>query len=219
MTFLNDMILERSRGESENAVAVLTRKEFDSLQAEVNWFSPAKPVLASALILANVLSYGNDRNSSLYEPPMSWYGSTCFGQSEVDKLASNTKLGPDFQVPKLDHELRLSRYLDEISIGSNRLISREMADRAHSLWVKLVYASGPTVQLEVPNAMAGQQGELLFIWDNGAHRFEVDFFGKSRSEFIYLGPQSEADWEFVYQDGDPIPPEAIEKLKLFQRNA
>jgi len=113
---------------------------------------------------------------------------------------------------------QLSRYLHDVS-GKDGLITRETADRGWSLWLALVNAMGSGIDIEVPVAMAGQDGELFLVWDNGVHRFEADLLPDSPTDLIYLGPQPAADWEFKYKDGEPIPQDAIEKLKLFQRTA
>jgi hypothetical protein len=120
---------------------------------------------------------------------------------------------PTLQAPaaNLRRVQRLIDYLDGIT--ADALITPEMARLAWDAWNKLSVAIENA--LPVPDACPGPDGELLYTWDRGEHHLELEVFPASPAEFFYRNRASGELWECEYIIGEPVPIDALTRLRLF----
>ncbi len=101
------------------------------------------------------------------------------------------------------HEARLRKYLSALSESD---IDPATAERAWNLWKRL--ASARQGDTAVPGCDAGDERQVLLIWNNGEHHFDAEVFADGAVEFFYrnrrTGRTGSHDWQ---DDGGALPPE------------
>jgi hypothetical protein len=98
-------------------------------------------------------------------------------------------------------------------IVDQELVTPRLARRAWQAWTALSDSVGNA--LLVPDACPGPNGELLYTWDREGHHLELEIFPDAPAEFFYENDNSGEVWEAAYVIGEPIPPEALDRLRLF----
>lgn len=97
--------------------------------------------------------------------------------------------------------------------GTPPLITTETATQARRAWWAVWEATG--FALPVPAASSGPNGEMFYSWDRGRHHLELEIISRQPAEFFYRNRVTGELWGADYIIGDPIPVDAINKLKLF----
>lgn len=109
-------------------------------------------------------------------------------------------------------------YLKRVSTqGTPPLITTETATQARRAWWAVWEATG--FALPVPAASSGPDGEMFYSWDRGWHHLELEIIPGQPAEFFYRNRVTGELWGADYIIGDPIPVDAINKLKLFIRGS
>jgi hypothetical protein len=126
----------------------------------------------------------------------------------MTEIATSTLQEPAASIRRVQG---LIDYLDRIT--ADKLITPQMARLAWDAWNKLSGATENT--LPVPDACPGPDGVLLYTWDRGEHHLELEIFPASPAEFFYRNRTSGALWECEYVIGEPIPNDALTRLRVF----
>jgi hypothetical protein len=98
-------------------------------------------------------------------------------------------------------------------IEDQELITPRLARLAWDAWTTLSNSLGNA--LSVPDACPGSDGELLYTWDRDEHHFELEVFPDAPAEFFYRNRTSGELWGCEYTLGEPVPCEALDRLRLF----
>jgi hypothetical protein len=93
------------------------------------------------------------------------------------------------------------------------LITPRVARLAWNAWTSLSNSTGNA--LLVPDACPGPDGQLLYTWDRGEHHLELEIFSDAPAEFFYENNSSGEVGEATLIIGEPIPAEALDRLRLF----
>lgn len=105
-------------------------------------------------------------------------------------------------------------YLENVSTqGAHPPITRETASQARQAWWDVCDAAGIT--LPIPAACTGPDGKMFYSWDRGKHHLELEIIPGQPAEFFYRDRETGYLWGEDYTVGDPLPAEAVQKLKLF----
>lgn len=107
-----------------------------------------------------------------------------------------------------------SQYLDEISRGPDPLVSPTTSKSASLAW-ELLREQNP--RLPIPASGVGQDGEILYTWNNDDHHLELEVLPGGTAEFFYMNRRTDALSEGRYHVGDGIPQWVVEKLHWFER--
>lgn len=98
-------------------------------------------------------------------------------------------------------------------IADQELVTPRVARLAWQAWTAL--SNSLSNALLVPDACPGPNGELLYTWDREGHHLELEIFPDAPAEFFYENDGSGEVWESAYVIGEPVPPEALDRLRLF----
>jgi len=106
-------------------------------------------------------------------------------------------------VVKRDKDLR--EYLYKVT-------SEARASIAYSIWE---YLNKTIIKLEVPDIGVGPNDQLMYIWDNGPHHFELEMLSDGTNEIFYRNRVTGELWNSSYTENGVISNKGIEKLNLF----
>jgi hypothetical protein len=98
-------------------------------------------------------------------------------------------------------------------IADQELVTPGVARLAWQAWTAL--SNSMSNALLVPDACPGPNGELLYTWDRDGHHLELEIFSDAPAEFFYENDGSGEAWEAAFVIGEPVPPEALDRLRLF----
>jgi hypothetical protein len=105
-------------------------------------------------------------------------------------------------------------YLHEIAGGEDPLVSQETSGAALVAWV-LLRRDAP--RLPVPAAGVGEDGEILYTWNQGEHHLELEISSDGSAHFYYLNRKTDLEVYSQYVVGGPMPRWVVRKLGLFER--
>jgi hypothetical protein len=97
-------------------------------------------------------------------------------------------------------------------INDQELVTPRLARLAWQDWTSL--SNGMSNALLVPDACPGPNGELFYTWDRDGHHLELEIFPDAPAEFFYENDGSGEVWEATFAIGEPVPPEALDKLQF-----
>jgi hypothetical protein len=105
-------------------------------------------------------------------------------------------------------------FLTRVSTGERPPITRETASLATMAWHLIWKASDYT--MPVPAACTGPDGKMFYSWDHGRHHLELEIIPGQDAEFFYRDRETGQLWGEDYRIGDPLPAEAVAKLRFFR---
>ena len=145
---------------------------------------------------------------SPHEPPIRASETSATLPAQGVKGPSATELKPK---PFNDLLFKHLRYLKEVT---GKYINLETATRARRAW-KAIWEAG-NYAMPVPGACTGPDGQMFYGWDHGRHHLELEIIpGQAEAEWFYRDRETELYWAEDWVIGDPLPLEAVEKLRLF----
>jgi hypothetical protein len=98
-------------------------------------------------------------------------------------------------------------------IADQELVTPRLARLAWQAWTAL--SNSMSNALLVPDACPGPNGELLYTWGRDGHHLELEIFADAPAEFFYENDSSGEVWESAFVIGEPVPPEVLDRLRLF----
>jgi len=105
-------------------------------------------------------------------------------------------------------------FLKRVSAGDDAPITPETATLAKRAWQMIWLASGRAIP--VPAACTGPDGKMFYSWDRGRHHLELEIIPGQDAEFFYRDRETGHLWGEDYRIGDPLPAEAVAKLRFFR---
>jgi hypothetical protein len=103
------------------------------------------------------------------------------------------------------HRRYLSGLVRDGSISENMHLS------AMRIWKDIALAA--RVAAIFPDICPGEDGRLLYVWDDGIRHLEIEMIPDTDPEFYFLDRSTDRDWNIVYRVGDPIPTDVINALE------
>ena len=70
------------------------------------------------------------------------------------------------------------------------------------------------MNLPLPSACTGPDGQIMYSWDKNEHHFEVEILPNKPMEFFYKNRLTGELWGEVYILSEPLSNEVLEKLNL-----
>jgi len=125
------------------------------------------------------------------------------------KLWQSTESEAKKSLAGLLHEHRL--YLKKIT-GEGE-ISQELGRAAWTMLLKILAEE----DVDVPDAIPGVDGKLFYTWKSGEHYLDLEMSPDGVTEFFYRNAQNGRLWNLAGRIDDPLPLEAVSKLRLFRR--
>ena len=125
---------------------------------------------------------------------------------EQSIVISRKEVGADHEA----QEARLRKYLSALSEGD---VDSDTAERAWSIWKRL--ASTRQGDMAVPGCDAGEERQVLLIWNNGEHHFDAEIFADGAVEFFYRNRRTGRTGSYDWQDDGGALPSEIDAFTQF----